>query len=249
MEAGEESVPRFVIRAGYACYLGPSTNSSFHGHAAFQIAIALQGGVTMLDASGTCHRDVALIVPPMVRHRMLAATSLRVFFVDPHCAFADRLRERCGDDVNGITAAPDLSELREEHVRPAGARPSSRIDGRLLAAMDALADRSVPMPRLAEEVGLSPQRLRALARHQLGMPLARWRIWQRLIRAAEALREGQSLADAAITGGFADQAHLNRQMRDMMGLTPSVLRPILLRPIPRPSAATSDVHRDRTEGR
>lgn len=37
------------------------------------------------------------------------------------------------------------------------------------------------MPDAAAQVGLSPQRLRALARQQLGMPLSRWRV--RLSRA------------------------------------------------------------------
>ena len=86
---------------------------------------------------------------------------------------------------------------------------------------------TIPLPSLAVDVGLSPQRLRALARQQLGMPLARWRVWTRLRRAAEALQRGQSLADAAVAAGFADQAHLNRQMREMMGLTPAALLPIV----------------------
>nr|WP_225953685.1 helix-turn-helix domain-containing protein [Kibdelosporangium phytohabitans] len=83
------------------------------------------------------------------------------------------------------------------------------------------------MPGVAAAVGLSPQRLRALARQQLGMPLTRWRVWARLRRAAEALRDGQSLVDAAVTAGFADQAHLTRQMREMMGITPAAVLPIL----------------------
>jgi len=100
------------------------------------------------------------------------------------------------------------------------------------------------MPALAATVGLSPQRLRALAQRQLGIPLPRWRIWQRLVRAVEALREGQPLAGAAITGGFADQAHFNRQMREMLGMTPSAVLPVL-----RGSAATRDVDRDRSADR
>jgi methylphosphotriester-DNA--protein-cysteine methyltransferase len=52
-------------------------------------------------------------------------------------------------------------------------------------------------------------------------------VWVRLRRAAEALRAGQSLADAAITAGFADQAHLTRRMREMMGLTPAAVLPVL----------------------
>jgi AraC-like DNA-binding protein len=146
------------------------------------------------------------------------------YFVEPHCAFADRLRERCGQ---GITATPELRELSEDDVRPVGASPSNQLDPRLVQALNALGERSIPLPRLAADVGLSAQRLRALARSQLGMPLPRWRVWTRLRRAAEALQAGQSLADAASIAGFADQAHLTRQMREMMGLTPATVLPIL----------------------
>lgn len=58
------------------------------------------------------------------------------------------------------------------------------------------------------------------------MSLSRWRM-QRLRRAVEALREGQSLAAAAITGGFADQAHFARRMGETMGLTPLAVLPLL----------------------
>ncbi|WP_433137549.1 helix-turn-helix transcriptional regulator [Actinomadura nitritigenes] len=109
--------------------------------------------------------------------------------------------------------------LREEDV--AGGRRSGELDGRLLDAMRVLMDERIPMAALAARVGLSPQRLRALARAELGMPLARWRIWRRLARAAEALREGRTLSGAALAGGFADQAHFTREMRRMMGLTPA----------------------------
>ncbi|MGC0417819.1 helix-turn-helix domain-containing protein [Embleya sp. AB8] len=241
MEDGEEMVPRFAVREGYLLYGGPSVGNTFHGHAAFQVSIAARGELTMLDAFGTRHRAGALIVPPMVRHRMLPAPAVLTFFVEPHCAFADRLRRRC---EQGITPAPGMRDLSEESIRPAGAHRSSELDARLVEAMNTLAHRRVSMPALAAQVGLSPQRLRALARGQLGLPLARWRIWQCLGRAAQALYEGQSPAEAAITGGFADQAHFNRRMREMMGLTPSAMLPVL-----RPSVAMGDVNRDRAGDR
>jgi hypothetical protein len=124
----------------------------------------------MMDASGACHRGVALVVAPMARHRMLAGADLLTFFIEPQCAFADRLRERYGP---GVTVAGELRGLDEEEVRQAGTCPSRILDPRLVAAMDWVADGRVLMPELAARVGLSPQRLRALARHQLGMPLAR----------------------------------------------------------------------------
>lgn len=205
-------------------YRGPTSAGTLHRHAAFQIMIGMRGAVSVVDASNFSHRASALVVPPMQRHCLQATPDVLTYFVEPHCVFADRLRQHHG---NEITAAPELRDLTEDDVRPLGSRRSAELDPRLVQALNALADSGIPLPSLAAKVGLSPQRLRALARQQLGMPLARWRVWTRLRRAAEALQGGESLADAAITAGFADQAHLTRQMREMMGLTPAAVLPIL----------------------
>ncbi|WP_221327905.1 AraC family transcriptional regulator [Actinoplanes sp. L3-i22] len=180
---------------------------------------ASQGDVGVVDDAGIEHRGVALVVPPMVRHRLLPAADLVTFYVEPHSVFADDLRARYRD---GIAAAPELHDLRE-----IGEGRSRALDPRLVRAMRLLSERNLSMPELAAEVGLSPQRLRALARQQVGMPLPRWRVWAELRRAAEALRAGQSPAEAAVTAGFADQAHLTRRMREMVGLTPAAVLPIL----------------------
>ena len=217
-------IPRFSIGEGYAVYRGPTTVGTLHRHAAFQIMIGMRDEVGVVDAADVTHRAQALVVPPMQRHCLLATADVLTYFVEPHCAFADRLREHYGD---GITVAPDLTGLGEDDVRPAGIRGSDDLDPRLVDALNTLADSDIALPDLASDLGLSPQRLRALARQQLGMPLARWRVWTRLRRAAEALQHGRSLADAAIEAGFADQAHLTRQMREMMGLTPAALLPIV----------------------
>jgi len=214
------SAPHFTVGVGHARYRGAVVDGTAHRHAAFQIAIAIQGEVTMVDAAATRHRSAVLIVPPMTEHRMFAREDVLTYFVEPHCAFADRLRRRCGV---GITAAPELHELRESDLSRADLHPSSELDPRLVAALSMLRGRDAAMPDLARAVGLSPQRLRALSRCQLGLPLTRWRAWARLQRAAEALGAGQSLAGAADTAGFADQAHLTRWMREMMGLTPGAV--------------------------
>ncbi|MFE3876755.1 helix-turn-helix domain-containing protein [Kitasatospora sp. NPDC059146] len=217
--------PRFVVGPGYALYQGPLADSAPHRHAAFQVAVAAPGGeVTIADGAGVRHRGEAVVVAPMVRHRMAPTRRVLVFYVDPRCVFADRLR---AEQVDGVRVAPRWRELTEEDVRPSGVLPSAEVDARLRAAMEALAGDRVALPGLAAQVGLSPQRLRALARRQLGVPLARWRIWLRLARAADALGEGCTLAEAAVAGGFADQAHFTRQMREMTGLTPSQVLPVL----------------------
>ena len=186
--------------------------------------IGMRDDVAVVDGADVTHRGAALVVSPMQRHCLLATGDVLTYFVEPHCAFADWLRERYG---TGICAAPELQNLGEDDVRPAGNRGSDDLDPRLVRALNALAGSDIALPDLATQIGLSPQRLRALARQQLGMPLARWRVWTRLRHAAEALQQGRSLADAATEAGFADQAHLTRQMREMMGLTPAALLPIV----------------------
>lgn len=216
--------PMFAVRDGYAVYRGPvGADGPGHRHAAFQIAIAPEGEVTMVDSSGIRHCGSALLVPPMVPHRILAHAALLTYFVDPHCAFADRLRARGAD----LTVAPELHALSEDEIGSHGGGPSPTLDPRLVDALYLIQQNAMALSDVAVAVGLSPQRLRAMARGELGIPLARWRIWSRLRRAAEALQAGSSVVEAADAAGFADQAHLTRQMREMMGLTPAVVLPVL----------------------
>ena len=79
---------------------------------------------------------------------------------------------------------------------------------------------------VAEQVGLSSARLRALASSSLGMSLSVWRRWTALTRALGALAEGSSIPDAAYAAGFSDQAHLTRVMRSTLGLSPGRIRDV-----------------------
>jgi len=214
---------RLVWGDGYACFRGgPVADTGTHAHAAFQVVL---GDVAVADERGTVHRGPALVVPPGVRHRMLAADDVSTVFVDPHSALADRLRRY------GTGRITPVADLDVDTLRAAGPSRPAGLDARLLDAMRMLARPDPPpMPQLAAAVGLSPQRLRTLARQQLGVPLARWRLWRRLARAVRELETGNGLAEAATAAGFADQAHLTRQMRALLGVTPQSVREALSLP-------------------
>jgi AraC-like DNA-binding protein len=217
-------VAPFTIHPGYATYRGPIPAGAAHSHAAFQIVMAPSGEVTILDAAGVPHHAPALLVTPMTRHQLLATPDALTFFIDPQSALADRLRTQSSPPSAPQAGVVVLNGLRPDDIRRQAALASPALDRRLVAAM---ALPHLAIPEVAARVGLSPQRLRAVARAELGLPLARWRIWARLQRAAEALQDGRPLAEAAVTAGFADQSHLTRWMREMMGLTPSEVLPAL----------------------
>jgi AraC-like DNA-binding protein len=90
----------------------------------------------------------------------------------------------------------------------------------------ALADRpGVPVGTVAEDVGLSERQLRRRVEDAVGYPprlLARVLRFQRFLRAARAA-PGRDLARLAAESGYADQAHLTRESRELGGLPPGAL--------------------------
>jgi AraC-like DNA-binding protein len=86
--------------------------------------------------------------------------------------------------------------------------------------LDASLDRTVHLTDISDAAGLAPFRLFRAFSRDLGMtPHAYQR--QARIRTAQALiRLGRPLSDVAAAAGFADQAHLTRNFRRIMGVTP-----------------------------
>jgi len=74
--------------------------------------------------------------------------------------------------------------------------------------------------------GAAERALQRACRRWLGLsPKAFLRI-ERAWAARRAIREGQPLAAVAADLGYADQAHLTREIRQLLGVTPRELRPV-----------------------
>ena len=216
----------------WAAYSGPSDQNSPHAHVAVQLTVAAKGRVVVRLGQ----REIAgpgVLVRPLVTHQVAPDLETATFFyIEPQAPLGRAMLTLFGNAA-AIPAPPSV--LRAFAL---GTDPATRIealgralrvperpalDRRLavaLALLEASAGEARPVAKAAEEAGLSTSRLRALARAELGTPLARWLVWRKLARAARALSEGESLAEAALSGGFADQAHLSRVMRRTFGVTP-----------------------------
>jgi AraC-like DNA-binding protein len=107
--------------------------------------------------------------------------------------------------------------------------PAVPLDDRLRRALDAVSgalDENVPVEVVAEAAGLSPSRVMALARAQLGSSLRGYRRWLRTFEVARRYAGGASLTAAAFEAGFASSAHLVTTARASFGVRPSqVLSP------------------------
>lgn len=130
-------------------------------------------------------------------------------------AAARRLAERVAGDPAGPAAA--LAAWAAEAVAagdgvdPVGPR------------VHALAGRGVPVAAMADILGLSERQLRRRCLPLFGYGPRRLARILRMNRAVAAALDGRPLADVAFGCGYADQAHLSRDLLDLSGTTPTSL--------------------------
>ncbi|MEM1251392.1 MAG: AraC family transcriptional regulator [Cyanobacteria bacterium P01_H01_bin.21] len=117
-----------------------------------------------------------------------------------------------------------LTRLIHGHSSP---RPQVKAAGTENAAVQKIQDYlncyytyNISLDELANLVGLSPFRLLRAFKKQVGLPPHAYLNYVRVYQAKQLLAAGQSIAEAAIATGFADQSHLHRHFRKMVGVTP-----------------------------
>jgi len=120
----------------------------------------------------------------------------------------ERLAERSGGARAGDSRSPG--------ARHGVARARRHLEERF--------DERVRLGELARIAHLSPHYLNRVFREQVGVPPHRYQVGLRVDRAKALLAGGASVATAAASVGFADQAHLNRHFRRHVGLPPGRYR-------------------------
>lgn len=120
------------------------------------------------------------------------------------------------------------ARLIERHTRGAAApHPAgreARAIGQARDFLDQHLDRQVRLADIAEAAGLPPFRLFRAFGRATGMSPHGYQRQARVRFAAGMIRRGHALSDAASAAGFADQAHMTRSFRRMIGVTPGAYR-------------------------
>jgi len=82
----------------------------------------------------------------------------------------------------------------------------------------------VELPELAREVNLNERYLISLFKRASGISPCQFQLGVRAERARNLIVADRPLADVAMSTGFADQSHLNRDFKKFFGVTPSAFR-------------------------
>jgi AraC-like DNA-binding protein len=119
-----------------------------------------------------------------------------------------------------------VHDARKALAKLLGLGARANPDVRILSALRRMRDephRSRSVTELGQCAGLSSSRFLHLFKAETGVPLRRYRLWNRMGAAVGAFRDGMSLTEAAHAAGFASSAHFSTAFRDMFGMMPSAL--------------------------
>lgn len=211
-------------------YRGSASDNSPHSHATLQITIGLDEFIAISDSEGKVVRGKAIAVKPNVEHKLLPSSRLVLGLIEPQSKISRLISSNMNNQSIGVIN-PELTKQIDwksplsslfESLEATYLDSSSTLDPRLTNALEFL--RNAPLKGAialaAKHSGISEPRLRTIAKAQLGTPLSKWVSWNAIRRSTISLSLGATLSEAAIDGGFSDQAHYSRTMKKIMGLTP-----------------------------
>lgn len=230
-------------------YLGAAFGLTPHRNATAVLAVGLDAALEVADdpadpATGYRSARSVLILPNSLHHLRIGRGRMAFLYVDPLGRDLKALLTRMTSATPLVAFAlreetaviEIMTGLAEGRIAPhdgrialgelLGVGTGGKADARISAALRRMRDephRAHPLTDLAERVGLSPSRFLHLFKAQTGVPLRRYRIWNRMGAAVRACGEGASLTEAAHAAGFASSAHFSSAFRDMFGLMPSDL--------------------------
>jgi AraC-like DNA-binding protein len=76
---------------------------------------------------------------------------------------------------------------------------------------------------LARKIFLSESRMQHLFKQQIGIPIRKYLLWNKIRSVLILSMKGKTLTQAAHQSGFSDSAHFSRTFKSMFGISPSTL--------------------------
>ncbi|MEI6737823.1 MAG: helix-turn-helix domain-containing protein [Pseudomonadota bacterium] len=228
-------------------YLGPSTRTTSHRNHAATWLVAHKGTLRVTLSSGAVLENEVIYVPSETEFATEEAASLiSALYWEPESdsfqraatqfdssiAHAFKFQYAGIDELESLYNASMSLAMADQLLAKIfgldtfGNAKTSFSDKRIEEALNFLRDADHTydsIDALAARVYLSPSRFAHLFKEQVGVPVRRYVLWQKMRRALDLAMAGDSLTTAALSAGFADSAHLSRTVRAIMGVAPEFL--------------------------
>ncbi|PJZ47419.1 AraC family transcriptional regulator [Leptospira brenneri] len=221
--------------------------TDFHAHYAATLAISLEKDITIetelgrenyrvaLVGSNTHHRTIspgvemiALLIDPETYEfgsisKYIASGEVKRLDIQNFLPLINSLWSLYYGDLNNDEATKlQLDLLRTVY-------PFERLETNIDPRIQKIAQKirmevpdSIRMNEIGKDFSISEDRLIRLFKEKLGIPLRRYLLWVRILRAVKELKAGNNLTEAAHAAGFSDSAHFSRTFKENFGFIPSL---------------------------
>ncbi len=232
----------------WVLYLGRSFDTHRHTHHAVQLTIGLDGPLWISKGSHDQQQLPAVVISSETAHSLqVEGQWVASIYLEPESEDCGRMVDHYSGNQSSRFKAlnvesdtqrhflallksdvnPQLArQLLQKMIEPNAMTNSHPLDPRIIKVLKYLnkdPGLNIPVAELAQLVSLSPDRLTHLFRQEIGIPIRRFVLWQKLRVAVGAACQGKPLISAALEGGFTDSAHFTHSFQKLFGINPSFL--------------------------
>lgn len=224
-----------------------SMQTDFHSHYAATLAISLEKNITIETDLGKEDYRVALVGPNTYHRTISPGVEMVALLIDPESYEFGSIAESISSgevkrlDIQnflplidtlwslyyGNLSDHEATELQLNLLRTV--YPFDTLKTSVDPRIQKIAKRirmevpnSIRMKEIGKDFSISEDRLIRLFKENLGIPLRRYLLWVRILRAVKELKAGNNLTDAAHAAGFSDSAHFSRTFKENFGFIPSL---------------------------
>ncbi|MFL5808254.1 MAG: helix-turn-helix domain-containing protein [Flavisolibacter sp.] len=239
--------PVFYAWNGVSAFFYYNNLTPFHSHNTLQLVFDLQDEFKCRLQNTPWQSYKAVAIKEDAIHQLDTNGSVQlILYLDPANMYGQAIKEKylqkqeidsidlvisdiiMPGKMERILAEPNIQRMQEivhellDHIT--GSPKRSLADKRIECVLQLLKQQQaagITIESLAQNVFLSPSRLRALFKSVTGFSLHKYLIWNRMMIAMTKLLNGETISEAAFASGFSDSSHFHRMLVQMFGITPS----------------------------
>lgn len=234
-------ITEFNINQGVATFVGSKIVTDTHRHHALEFIITHGKPFQLMTEMNSYSNISSVLILPDVSHSFIAGDDelVEFIFIDPDLSNIDNLLGTFSlQDKEVVSLDTYYEELGLRALKSKIYKllfyetdsynwDSMVLDQRISNCMkyifEHLKEGDISLDTLSNISSLSKSRLSHLFTEQIGIPIKKFILWNRMKHSVNSILNGFNLTQAAHIGGFADSAHFSNRFKEMFGISPSIV--------------------------